>query len=85
MSDFRPHAEYLKDLDILMVYLREGRYARAGAGGIWTNIDLDAEGNVLSVEFVNAASMGLDFTGVPEREWIEQLIREAGLTLPVPA
>lgn len=86
LSDFRPYAEYLADLDILMVYLREGKVARTLEGAnVWTNIDLDAEGNVVEVEFVNAAGAGVDLAGVPEADNIARLIREAGIVVPLRA
>jgi uncharacterized protein YuzE len=86
MSDFRPYAEYLSDLDILMVYLREGEIAQTREGAnVWTNIDLDAEGNVVEVEFVNAAGVGVELAGVPEGTTIARLIREAGITVPLRA
>jgi hypothetical protein len=36
------------------------------------------------VSFINAASLGVDLTDVPERGTIERIIREAGITLPRP-
>ena len=75
VSSFTPHAEYLVDLHILMVYARDAEIARTREGGnVWTNVDLDAQGNVVEVEFVNAASAGVDLSGVPERETVERLI-----------
>lgn len=80
-----PRAEYLRDLDILMVYLRDGDVARTREGAnVWTNIDVDAQGNVLDVEFVNALSVGVDPAGIPDRDIIERLIAEAQLTFPFP-
>ena len=79
-----PYAEYLKDVDILWVQLRDGPVARSGDLDLWRNIDYADDGSVLSLEFVNAASMGVDLTGVPERETVERLIRQAGISLPRP-
>jgi len=82
MADFRPYAEYLSELDILMVYLREGEIAQTREGGnVWTNLDVDAEGNIVEVEFVNAAGAGVELVGIPEWELVERLIREAGITV----
>jgi uncharacterized protein YuzE len=85
MSRFTPHAEYMEEIDILMVYVREGRVAKTRTMGHWRNIDLDEEGNVVEAEFINAASLGVDLADVPERDTIERLIREAGIALPRPA
>jgi uncharacterized protein YuzE len=84
MSRFTPRAEYMEDIDILMVYVREGRVARTRTMGHWRNVDLDEEGNVVEAEFINAASLGVDLADVPERETVERLIREAGIVLPIP-
>ncbi|MGH2584680.1 MAG: DUF2283 domain-containing protein [Dehalococcoidia bacterium] len=79
-----PKAEYLEDADILYVAVRDAPIARSGeAGSVWINVDYAADGSVVAVEFVNAATIGVDLTHVPERETVERLIREAGISLPL--
>jgi uncharacterized protein YuzE len=79
-----PSAAYLVDADILYVAVRDLPIARSDeAGSVWVNVDYAADGRVVAVEFVNAASMGVDLTHVPERETVERLIQEAGITLPL--
>ncbi len=80
---FTPHVRYLPEIDILDVEVREGTVARTLNLGHWRNIDLDAEGRVLAVEFINVSTRGVDLTNVPERETIERLIRDANIALPV--
>jgi uncharacterized protein YuzE len=84
VSGFTPHAEYLHDIDILMVYLRDGEVATTREGAnVWTNVDLDDNGNIVEIEFVNAAGVGVDLSTIPERETVERLIREANILRPV--
>ncbi len=78
-----PYAEYLEDIDILFVLLRDDEIARCGDLDLWRNVDFAADGGLVSVEFVNAASMGVDLTGVPDRETVERLLDEAGISLPI--
>ncbi len=81
-----PSAAYLADADILYVAMRNAPIARSGEGGsIWVNVDYAEDGRVVAVEFVNAASMGVDLASVPERATVERLIREAGISLPLSA
>jgi uncharacterized protein YuzE len=81
-----PYAAYLDDIDILYVRLQDAAIAKMREGAsVWVNIDHAADGSVVAVEVVNAKSMGVDLTGVPERETVERLIREAGISLPRPA
>jgi uncharacterized protein YuzE len=81
-----PYAEYLERIDILYVQVRNTEIARTRSLGHWRNVDLDADGNVVAVEFINAMSLGVDLTDIPERDTVERLIREADvpleLTLP---
>ena len=80
-----PSAAYLADIDVLYVAVRNAPIARSGEGGsVWVNVDYAADGSVVAVEFVNAASMGVDLAHIPERETVERLIREAGIILPLP-
>jgi uncharacterized protein YuzE len=81
-----PSAAYLANADILYVAVRDLPIARSGEGGsVWINVDYSTDGRVVAVEFVNAASQGVDLTHVPERETVERLIDEAGITLPLPS
>lgn len=43
----------------------------------------NADGNVVEVDFLNAASLGDDLSYLPEWERVERLIREAGLDLAI--
>ncbi len=86
IARFTPYAEYLEDLDILTVCLRDGAIARSCKGGtVWTNVDLDAGGKVVEVEFINVASLGVDLSRVPEWKRVERLILAAGLDLAIRA
>ncbi|MGD9892466.1 MAG: DUF2283 domain-containing protein [Dehalococcoidia bacterium] len=78
-----PYARYIETDDILYVRLRDQPIVRTGETNIWTNIDYAADGSVVAVEMVNAKSAGIDLTDVPEREAVEQLIREARIVLPL--
>ena len=79
MSGAAPYAEYLEDIDILNVRVRDAPIARTLNLGHWRNVDLDADGNVVAVEFINVMSEGIDLTDIPERETVERLLREAGI------
>jgi uncharacterized protein YuzE len=79
MSAFRPYAEYLPQIDILYVRLREAEIARTLNLGHWRNVDLDARGNVVAVEFIDVTHEGVDLTDVPEGEAVLNLIRTADL------
>lgn len=81
-----PYAEYLADIDILYVCLKDEPVNKTREGAnIWVNIDHAADGSVVAVEVVDAANRGVDLSGVPERETVERLIREAEIVLPRPA
>ncbi len=80
MSQF-PRVEYLKDIDILFIELGDAAIEKTVDGGdIWRNVDLDANGAIVSVEFVNA-SQGIDLRGLPQE--IEELVRASGHGFPV--
>jgi hypothetical protein len=79
LARFTPYTEYLEGLDILTVCLNNNAIARSRKGGsVWTNVDLDAEGNVVEVEFINAARFGVDLSSLPEPGHVERLIRNGG-------
>ena len=80
MSSFTPYAKYIEDSDILYVRLREGPIVRTRGLDIWRNLDLDAGGHPVAIEFVNAAD-GIRLDDVPERETVERLMRDAGIRL----
>ena len=80
-----PYAEYLDEDDILYVRLRDVPIARTLNLGHWRNIDLDENGHVVAAEFINVETAGIDLNGVPERDIVEHLIREAGVQLPAGA
>jgi uncharacterized protein YuzE len=77
-----PYARYIETDGILYVRLRDRPITRTGETNIWTNIDYAADGTVVAIEMVNAKSAGIDLTDVPERETVEQLIREARIVIP---
>jgi uncharacterized protein YuzE len=79
---FTPRADYLEHIDILYVQVREAEIARTRNLGHWRNVDLDANGNVVAVEFIDTKHEGVDLTDIPERDTVERLIREAGIALP---
>ncbi len=79
---FTPRAEYLEHIDILYVRVRDAEIARTRNLGHWRNVDLDADGNVVAVEFIDTKHEGVDLNDIPERETVERLIREAGIALP---
>jgi uncharacterized protein YuzE len=82
---FSPRAEYLPHIDILYIRVRDTEIARTRNLGHWRNVDLDADGNVVAVEFIDVTHEGVDLSDIPERETVERLIREAGISLPRPA
>ncbi len=63
--------------------MRDLPIASTGETTPWTNIDLAADGRVVAVELANAAIEVVDLAGIPERATVEQLIRDAGVQLPV--
>lgn len=79
-----PYAEHLDD-DILDIRLNDAPIARTRNLGHWRNIDLDEHGRVVAAEFINVETAGVDLDGVPERDTVERLIREAGMQLPTGA
>ncbi len=80
MDRLAPYAEYLEDIDILYVRLREGPITRSGELDLYRNIDWDADGCLVAVEFVNAAD-GVRLDDLPERETVERVMRTAGIRL----
>ncbi len=80
-----PYAEYLDEDDILYVRVRDAPIARTLNLGHWRNIDLEENGHVVAAEFINVETAGVDLEGVPERETVARLIREAGVQLPAGA
>ena len=81
MSAFTPYAEYRDRIDILYVRLRDAEIARTRNLDHWRNVDLDADGNVVAVEFIDVTHEGIELEDVPERETVERLIREANVPL----
>ncbi|HLZ69427.1 MAG TPA: DUF2283 domain-containing protein [Dehalococcoidia bacterium] len=80
MSQF-PRVEYLKDIDILFIELGDAAIEKTVDGGdVWRNVDLDVNGAIVSVEFVNA-SRGINLRGLPRE--IEDLVRASGHGFPV--
>ena len=78
-----PYAEYLGDDDILYVRLKDVPIAMTREGAnVWVNVDLARDDSVVAVEVVNAKSMGVDLTDIPERDTVERLIAAAGISLP---
>jgi uncharacterized protein YuzE len=61
-SMFMPRATYLGHIDVLYVQVRDADIARTRNLGHWRNLDLDAEGNVVAVEFIDTKHEGVDLT-----------------------
>lgn len=70
-----PRLEYDPDSHALYIYLRDfERVARTESRVEWSrNIDYDADGNPVGVEFWNT-DLGLHLDDVPERETVERLL-----------
>jgi uncharacterized protein YuzE len=75
---FQQYATYDQPGDAIYVYLREGKVVRTCSLSDYRNVDLDAEGRVLGVEFIDV-SAGVDLQDVPERDRVEELIQGFGL------
>lgn len=81
MSYSAPSVTYLDTIDILYIRLRDAEITRTLNLGHWRNVDLDAAGNVVAVEFIDVSHEGVDLSDIPEREAIEGLIRRANIPL----
>lgn len=76
MGDPVPYVKYINEDDILYVRLLSGPAVRTADGGnLWRNVDYDASGNVVAVEFVNARD-GVDLRGLPKQ--VEELLKASG-------
>ncbi len=76
-----PSVQYFDDSDILFIELTNSDIEKTvDDGDVWRNIDLDANGGIVSVEFVNA-SRGVNLRGLPHE--IEELVRSSGYGFPV--
>ena len=82
MTVFKQHATYSERADAAYLYLRRGKVARTRVLDETRNVDLDANGDVIGVEFLGVSG-GLNFDGVPEAATVERLLHER--SLPVPA
>ena len=78
MSEFEQRATYDRQSDAVYVYLREATISRTQALDDYRNIDLDAAGNVVGVEFLGVSG-GVDLHGVPARDRVDELIRPFNL------
>ena len=71
---------YDADADVLYVRLKDGRSARQTRLGDLRIIDLDEDGTILGVEFVDASG-GVDLRDLPFAQRVEKLINDSGLTI----
>ena len=77
---FTQHAEHDPTADAIYVYLSDTPIARTTRLDDYRNIDLDAEGGVVGVEFLGV-SAGVDTRDIPFRPRVEQLIEGFGLPI----
>lgn len=73
---------YDPDADMLYVRLSDEPVAESKSLDDSRVIDYSADGGVVGVEFVNAAS-GVDLNDLPFAGKVEQLIGDSGLRIPV--
>lgn len=74
MTEFRQHAEYSERADAVYVYLTSGMVERTQAIDDHRNIDYDAAGGVVGIEFLGV-SAGVDLREIPFGPTIERLIQ----------
>jgi uncharacterized protein YuzE len=81
VNEVTPYVKYIIEDDILYVRLSPGPIVRTADGGnLWRNVDYDASGNVVAVEFVNARD-GVDLRGLPRQ--VGELLKQSGHDFPV--
>jgi hypothetical protein len=75
-------AKYMADIDIFFVEYRSDTtpIARTRNLGLWVNLDLDADGEPVAIEFVDA-SAGISLRGVPAAAEVAHLARGFGLPI----
>jgi uncharacterized protein YuzE len=79
-SEPLPRATYSEKADALYVYLTDADVERTKALDDYRNVDFDATGGVVGVEFLEA-SRGLDLRDIPFRKTVEDTIR--GFNFPI--
>ncbi len=70
---FTQRAEYDKTADAVYVYLTDAEVAKTRMLDDYRNIDLDAAGGVVGVEFLGVSG-GIDLRDIPFRGTVEKLI-----------
>jgi uncharacterized protein YuzE len=70
----KPHVTYSQQADAVYVCLSDATVVRTRALGDWRNADYGTDGSVIGVEFLGVGA-GLDLSGVPKRDEIEQLLK----------
>jgi uncharacterized protein YuzE len=79
---FQPHVSYDQQADAIYVYLTDAEVARTRMLDDFRNVDLDADGGVVGVEFLGVSG-GIDLRNIPFRRTVEQLLEEGGLRFPM--
>ena len=77
MFQFRPHARYKEEVDVLYVYLMEEAATRSEELDANRIIQQTGYAKPVHIEFLHA-SAGIDLTDIPEKERVHQLILECG-------
>lgn len=80
MTPSLPHAEYSPRADALYVQLTAGGVARTVSLDDRRMIDLDADGVVVGVEFLDVRA-GIDLDSIPFRHQVEEAIRGFGFRI----
>ena len=66
------------DADAVYVRLNEGRYARTEEIDDYRNVDYDADGRAIGVEFLYVSD-GVDLSEVPQADRVAEALRPLGL------
>lgn len=81
-AEFHSSAEYSEGADALYITFTTQPVARTRALDDLRNLDLDAGGEVVGIEFLQASD-GLDLRDVPMWGSVVQLVEADGLPLPI--
>ena len=82
MFQFRPHARYKEEIDVLYVFLMEEAATRSEELDANRIIQQTGYAKPVHIEF-HHASAGIDLTDVPEKERVHKLILESGKSFTI--
>ena len=84
---FSPGVNKFPDVDAIYIKLRNTDYAGGKHIDDHHNIDLDADGNMIGVTFLNVTTRGADLTGLPEADVpnVRSLLEEEKIRILEPA